>query len=51
MNVMGGTISVIVHAILLLVAVLDGVRLLIETANKWLRGVALRWKLSMWEGG
>ena len=51
MNVMGGTISVIVHAILLLVAVLDGVRLLIETVNKWLRGVVLRRKLKVWEGG
>ena len=51
MNVMGGTVSVIVHAILLLVAVLDGICLLIKTANKWLHGVAFRRKLNMWEGG
>lgn len=51
MNVLGGTISVIVHVILLLIAVLDGICLSIETVNKWLRGVVLRRKLNMWEGG
>ena len=51
MNVLGGTISVIVHVNLLLIAVLDGISLSIETVNKWLRGVVLRRKFKVWEGG
>ena len=51
MNILGGTISVIVHAILLLIAVLDGICLSIETVNKRLRGVVLSRKLKVWEGG